>query len=317
MTASGIDAQLAYVEESGAYGVYTAPTRASEFISEGIKFEIERIDSAGIRAGRKVLHRWAASIQRASGPIEFELTPGGFGLLLEHAMGTATTAGAGPYTHTYDMADFPAAALTLQVGRPDLTGTVQPFSYLGMRIPSWEITASVGEFAKVKLETYGAAEDTGEALVDVSAMYPTDDVPFVFTEGSLDIAASEVCIRDITLSGDNGLAVDRHFICSANGAAPKEPIESGKRVVSGTFTADFENLTQYNRFVNGTETAMVLDFTSGTSSFIVTMNVRFDGETPNVSGPELLELPVSFMAVSDTSDAAAFTAVLTNDDATP
>ena len=59
----------------------------------------------------------------------------------------------------------------------------------------------------------------------------------------------------------------------------------------------------------------MLTFTSGADILAITTNVRYDGETPTVSGAELLELPVPFMAISDTSDAAAYTAVLTNADA--
>lgn len=315
MTAAGIDGQLGIVDEV-TYGTYVAPTRFYEFTSESVQFEIERIESQGIRAGRRIKHRWAPGVQRVTGGFELELPATSSGLLLSHAWGAAVTTGAGPYTHTYDGTNtLDGTSFTMQIGRPDIAGTVQPFSYLGCKITEWELAAAVNEYLMFKPTVYAAAEDTGETLA--TASYATGLDPFVFTEGSLTIAAAEICIRDFTLTGNNNLAVDRHFIC-ANGEVPKEPLENGELEITGSFSADFENLTQYNRFVNGAEAAMVLTFTQGADTLVITMNVRFDGDTPNVSGKELLELPVEFTVTGtvDGTDAAAFTAVLTNGDAT-
>jgi hypothetical protein len=50
---------------------------------------------------------------------------------------------------------------------------------------------------------------------------------------------------------------------------------------------------------------------------VITMNVRFDGETPTISSPDdLVAQTMNYKAVSTTSDAAAITAVLTNGDST-
>ena len=54
--ASGLGGQLGLAAES-TYGTFVAPTRWFEFNSESLHLERERIESAGIRAGRRVLHR--------------------------------------------------------------------------------------------------------------------------------------------------------------------------------------------------------------------------------------------------------------------
>ena len=57
---------------------------------------------------------------------------------------------------------------------------------------------------------------------------------------------------------------------------------------------------------------------SGASeSLTIAGNIRFTGETPVVSGPEILEQPLPFVFTSATSDAAAITATLVNTDSTP
>jgi hypothetical protein len=77
-------------------------------------------------------------------------------------------------------------------------------------------------------------------------------------------------------------------------------------------------MTAYNRFRNGTEAALSLVFEASTSQKLtITGNVRFDGQTPNVTGPTILEQVLPFKFVSATSDTAAFSVELINSDATP
>lgn len=71
-------------------------------------------------------------------------------------------------------------------------------------------------------------------------------------------------------------------------------------------------MTQYDRFLDGDEAALVLTFDNGTESLVATLNVRFDGESPELSGVELLEQPIPFVATSSTNDSSAITVVLTN-----
>lgn len=312
---SGIDAQFGFADES-TYGTLVAPTQFLEFLSESLKLEKERIESQGIKAGRRVLHRWAPGVQRVTGDVEIELAPEGTGTLLKHMFGgVATTGASDPYSHEFTPGDLNGKSFTCQVGRPDVSGTVQPFTYTGCKIPEWELAFAVNEYLKLKTTIYGADETTAEGLAVAS--YPATYNPFVFTHGSLTVAGSGVDIIEGTLAASNALATDRHRIRSTDPANPKEPLENGRREFTGSLTADFESLTQYNRFVSGTEAAMVLTFEQSASrSLVVTMNVRFDGETPSVGGMELLEQSLPFKCTSGTSDAAAITAVLKNGDTT-
>lgn len=312
--ASGIGGQIGLAAES-VYGTFVAPTRWFEFNSESLHLERERIESAGIRAGRRVLHRWAAGVQRVTGDIEMELGAVGFGIIWSHILGSNVTTGAGPYTHTATPGDLAGKSLSVQVGRPDISGTVRAFSYLGCKVASAQLACSVNEYAMLTLSLYGAHEDTAQALG--TASYPAAYAPFVFTSGSLTLAASAFDVKECSLSIDNGLAIDRHFIRATTPERPKEPLEADRRAITGELTADFIDLTAYNRFVNGTEAALVLLFNSGAASQLqITMNVRFDGTTPNIGGADLLEQPLPFKAVSATSDAAAITVVTTNSDST-
>src|SRR5574343_1209540 len=314
---SGLASQLGIGAES-TIGTRVAPTKFMEFNSESLKLNRDRIESGGIRAGRRVLHRCAAGIQSVDGGFEVELTPQGSGLLLKHAFGAVSTTGAGPYVHTLTPGDMSALGLTIQVNRPGIDGTNRPFDYLGCSITDWEISSAVNQYVMGRFNVYGMHEDTGQSLA--SASYPAGPTPFTFVHGSIQIAAGAFDVKSFRVAGDNGLATGRHFIRSTNPERPKQADETGLRSYTGELVADWgvNGLTDYNRFVNGTEAALVLTMSvSASASLVITTNVRFDGTTPNVTGPDLLEMSLPFKCVSSTSDAAAITAVLTNSDATP
>lgn len=314
MTSAGIDAQIGMVAEV-TYGTYVAPTRFYEFVSENLKFNVQRINSAGIRAGRRTMHRWKPGTKSVTGDIDMELVPQDLGLILQHLLGNPVTAGSDPYTHTYTgLAAIDAKSMTIQVGRPDEAGTVQPFTYLGCKFTEAVISANIGEMAKMKLSVYGREEVTSQTLV--AATYDAEQEPFVFTEGTLSVAGSVVEVKQFEFKINVNLAVDRHRI-GAGAGKPKKALVNGLADISGSFTADFENLTNYNRYVNGTEASLVLAFNAGSDKQLtMTSNVRFDGDTPAVSNMELLELSQPFVATG-TTDAAVLTTILVNSDATP
>jgi hypothetical protein len=231
-------------------------------------------------------------------------------VFFKHAFGAVSTSGAGPYVHTFTPGDLTGDSLTIQVGRPASTGTVHPFTYAGCKIATWEISASVGDIAMLNFSVLGMTETTATALA--SASYDSTWEPFVFTEASLTIAGSAAgTVKDLTLSGDNALTL-RHRLGSATS---KEPLEIGLRTYEGTITTDFDALTHYDLFVAGTEAALVATFDNGTETLVVTCNIQFVGETPELSGFDLLEQNLPFRMISSTSDAAAITAVLTNSEA--
>lgn len=314
--ASGLSGQLMIVDEV-TYGTFVAPTRGFEFTGEGpVAYEREMIESMGIRAGRRVQSRFAQGVQRVAGDITMELAPQGFGLWLKHIFGGVATTGAGPYVHTFTPGDLTGKSLTVQVGRPDVSGTVRAFSYLGCKVTQAEIGAQVNEYATLNVSLYGAHEDTGQTLA--VAAYPATLTPFVFTQGVLSVAGTNTDVRNFTLHFDNALIIDRHFIRSTTPERPKEPLEGGFRQITGSFEADFESLTAYNRYVNATQAAMVLTFTSGANTLVITMNTRFDGSTPGINSlDQIVAQTMDYKAISTTSDAAAITAVLTNSDSTP
>jgi|GEM_PF-1523826 len=314
--ASGLQSQLGFINET-TVGTFATPTKFVEFTSEDLRLEIDRIESKGLRAGRTTLHRWAAGVQRVVGGFEMELVPQGAALLWKHALGACVTAGAGPYTHTCTPTSaLDALGLTIQVNKPDISGTNRVFSYLGCQITDWEISAAVNEYAMAKFGIFGMAEDTGQSLA--SASFPATYTPFTFAHGTVTVAGSAHDVKSFTLSGDNGLATNRHRIRATTPTYPKISLSESLRSFTGTLVTDFVDLTDYGRFTGATETALVLTFNAGASAIMtITMNVRYDGDTPTVGGAELLEQSLPFKAVHATADSSAITVVVTNGDSAP
>lgn len=314
--ASGLQSQLGFINES-TVGTFATPTKFVEFVSEDLRLEIERIESKGLRAGRTTLHRWAAGVQRVVGGFEMELVPQGAALLWKHALGAVSTSGAGPYVHTITpTVGLDALGLTIQINKPDISGTNRVFSYLGCQITDWEISAAVNEYAMAKFGIFGMHEDTAQSLA--SASFPATYTPFTFAHGSVTVAGSAHDVKSFTLAGDNGLATNRHQIRATTPSRPKISLSESLRSFTGTLVTDFIDLTDYGRFTGGTETALVLTFNAGASAIMtITMNVRYDGETPTVGGAEILEQSLPFKAVSSSADASAITVVITNGDSSP
>lgn len=304
---SGLSAQLGIVDEV-TYGTPVTVTRFYEFTEESMQMEIERIESSGLRGGVRVQRsdRWISAQRDVNGEITMELAQKSFGLWLKHMLGGVVTTqpnvGTDPtvFDHTFTPGDLPTS-FTTQIGRPDSTGTVRPFTYHGCRVNEWEISAEVGEIPTLAVTVLGEDEDTGVALA--AASYPASAPLYTFLNGSATIGGVAQEIKSFSLSGSNNLADDRFYFGSA---LRKQPVEAGMREYTGELTVQFTDLVNYNLFKNGTEATFVGLFRGIPITGIyfhdlqITANIRADGETPKVGGPEMLEQTMAYKAVGNT-----------------
>lgn len=312
---SGLAAQLGIKTET-TWGTPVTVDRFTPLVSESMTEKIARMESGGIIAGARVLRsaQWAAGDVEVSGDLGFELYQQGVGLWFRHMFGAVSTSGSNPYTHTFTPGDLTDDHFTLQIGKPDVSGTVQPFTFAGCKVTEWELAAKAGELVTLGVSVVGKSLATGTSLA--TASYGTGSgLPFSFAHASVTVGGSAAYVKEITLKGSNGLAVDRRGIGSAY---IKEPLEAELRAYEGEMVCEFESLTQMNLFRNGTENALVLTIDAGSAAkCVITTNVRYDGSTPEVQGRGVTELKVPFKCLGPSTDAGAITAVLTNSDATP
>jgi hypothetical protein len=292
--------QLMLAEEA-TFGVYATPNRAFEFTGEGIDWSRERIESRAWRAGQRVISaaRWKPGRISVGGSLDLEVANKGFGILFKHALGAIATSTPGGATSTRDhkatLGDLKGKSLTIQVGIEDRGGVVRPFSFLGCKITTWELRCAVGELLTMSLGILGRDLDTSQTLE--TPVYPSGQELFSFVEGSLTVGGSSVPVREFAISGDNRLPDDDYAFGSALRRDVPEP---ALRQITGTFNADFDGLTEFNRFKNGTEAQLLLRFEASVIeasyryTVQITANVRYDGEAPKVSGPEETRQPIAF-----------------------
>ena len=312
---SGLAAQYG-IKTEVTWGTAVTPDRFYPLASYAGGEQIARLESSGIASGQRALRsaQWTAGNVDIEFDVGMELYQQGTGLLFRHMFGAVSTSGSGPYTHTFTPGDLTDDYFTAQVGIPDVAGTVQPFTYAGCVIPSWELKATAGELVTLGLTTRAKSLATGTALA--SASYGSGSgTPFTFVHASVAIGGSAANVKSITLKGDNGYDVDRRFIGSS---AIAQPLEAALRSYTAELDMEFESLTQMNLFRNGTENALVLTIDAGSAAkCVITTNVRYDGSTPELNGRGITQLKVPVKCVGASTDAGAITAVLANSDATP
>lgn len=313
-----IDAQVGYKKET-TWGTAVAVDRFAELVSEDIRMSYGRVESDGLRPGRYDRSDTAFTTYPigAAGDLVLEVGSKGFGFWLEHMMGgTVTTTGPtdSAYTHTAPGGSLTGKGITLQVGRPLTDGSsVQPFTFNGGKVTSWELANSVEGNLLATLSLDFQNQSTATALA--TASYPTGRETFSWVGGVLTVGGTEVHVSDLTIGRDNARNVDRRFIRAS--ALKKEQTDSGYREATFSFTADFDGLTHLNRVASATAAGSIATLVGtwqgttliGASTYpalIVTLNARMDEWGANVSGPEALSQEISGVARGSSAVSLAY-----------
>lgn len=135
------------VKDEVSWGTEVTPDRFFEIRSEGIQLQRQKIESQGLRSGRRNLNRsgiYSWYHKGAVGPVEMEWMTKGMAYWLEHMFGTSTTEVdtpvAGANRHTGTISTTTGKSFTAQVARD-----LQPFTYLGCKLASWELACELDE----------------------------------------------------------------------------------------------------------------------------------------------------------------------------
>lgn len=325
---SGLSGQIGFAEES-VWGTPVTVTRFLEHLDEDLNWVPTWLDSAGIKAGQayKRVSRTKQSRFTVSGGFNLEAPDKGLGLLIKHMLGSSGTATQISTSSAYEQFHTPGEktglGLTVQVGRPQTDGTVKPFTYEGVKIPSWEFSCSDGELARLRVDMDGQDQATGTALA--SAAYTADTGVFDFSEastftlgGTPSTASGETTIsggtsvativRGVTIRGETGLATERFGL--GNAGLKSEQIENALQMVTGTLEGEFTDQSEiYDLIVNNTTTAIQLDFSHGDAgdgnayllSFIMPA-CKLKAGNVNLTGPDIIGQSIEFEAYDNETD---------------
>lgn len=308
---AGVGASLGIVTET-TFNTYAAVSRFYEFNSEDIKYNKNVQVGMGLRAGGVLprSQRRVVTTSDASGSIKMDLATRGLGLILAHSTGTfasPTTVTTGVYSYVFTLGDTSTTSMSVQVGVPQLGGTVTPKTVTGAKVNSFELGVSNGGIATGTFNLDAAGFTTAQSLATPS--YSSAYNVFNFAQGAITVDGSPVAnIKDFTLSVENSLKTDRYNLGSSG--LKSQQIISGFRKISGTLTAEFTDTTLLTKFLNDTTTALSLSFTGATiastykESLTITVSaVKFDGDVPAVAGPEAVEVSMSFQGYDNGTDA--------------
>jgi hypothetical protein len=88
--------------------------------------------------------------------------------------------------------------MTMQVGTPDVSGTVRPFDYTGCKITDWEFDAGLDALLMLNLGIDAQNEDTAQTLA--TASYPSAFELFHYGQCVVNVAAGRSTRRSSAVS---------------------------------------------------------------------------------------------------------------------
>lgn len=325
---SGLGAQFGVAAES-TVGTIVTPTRFYELNSESLELSPTALQGTGLRAGLGSRYprssRRVRTTKTAGGSVAMDLPTSGLGLLLKHMIGSPATAvqqgGTAAYKQDHRPGSLTGFGLTLQKGVPQTDGTSKPFTYAGSKVIDWEIACQVGEIGTLALNFDSWNETTATTLA--TASYAASASVFHFAQGTVKLGGTPSTTANVTsiaggttvasitsaaVRGTNALKTDRFYYGSAGIKA--EQLENDWGSVSGSLEGEFVNqATIYDVWNADTSTSLELTFVganiSGIYNYtldIVIPYIRWDGESPKVDGPDVVDFSAAFTGLDNSTD---------------
>ena len=325
---SGIGASLGIAAES-TFGTFVAPSRFTEFESETVKFKPTRTVGKGLYNGGLV----ARSSQRQTttatveGDIVTPVYTKGMGLWLGLIFGTLGTspvqqASTAAYLQTHALASNAGQSASVQIGRPSLDGTVNPYSYLGVKATKIVFEAKVNEPVRVTISIDGKDESESQSLT--SATFQTPNPALFWNQGVFNMGTfgSEVAVSGVTsftLTIERPMSTSDFYLDGTGRKAAQTQNDFVK--VSGDIETTYTTKAAFTElFKNDTPQSIVLPFTganiASTYYYGLTLKIpqaRFDMDGPNVSGPDIIRPKMSFVGEYDDTNVAVTATYMSTD----
>lgn len=235
---------------------------------------------------------------KAAGDLPFEFQFEGLGLLLEHLLGSVSTAASGTgYIHTFTPTDdlMDGEGLTVEVYR-DAPST-KSFFHAGCKITK-------GVFAINRDAVLMFTPTFLGKSVELDALTAAPTFPTAPSALQTQLAVSvgtftgTVDVFSGTIEIANPMGEDRFNL--AAGAVMKEPVRSAKRGVTINFEAEFGEEVQHTEWVDGTEGQLIWTWTGPEYAvgedyeLVITANGQFTSRQPNVADEGPVKMPTTF-----------------------
>ena len=312
---SGLAGQVGFAAES----VYGTPVTPSRFVEPNAAVALRDTSTwavgGGVAAGRlqRLVKRRRRTAYGAEGTLPIDVTNRHMGQLLQALMGTTVTpvqqGSTTAYLQEHILADPFGKSLTVQVGVPDLGGTVRPYTMAGAKVLGAEFSCSVGAQLTASFELAG--RELIESMPLATAAYPTDSVPFSWTDLKISVGPDleslvEVSgIRGMTATIGRPSRTDRNY--AGSGGKIAQPVINDFQPITGSLDVDFMDKTVFaDRFHSGDPFA--LEFAWEGAEIAPGYRERFaiplsacvlTGETPQLGGPDIVTGQFPFEWLND------------------
>ena len=336
---SGLSSQFAMKSEVTP-GTYLAPDRFFETTDMDGDADLTYIEGSGLKSGARFKRLAQVGISRvsASGTATLPMTMKNMGILWKYMIGSTATAVQISTTSAWKQihnpgTTFTGISTTIQEGKPDAAGTIQPFSFTGSKITDWEITIADGEETKLKLTWDAWNCVTSQTLVATSYVTVNDTWNFadcnifklggtasqsagetIITAG----AAVATAVKSFTLAGTNHFATDRYGL--GNAGTKLEQIENDFCEITGSFSGELNIAQMRVPFIAGSTVPIQIDSTgpviSGANNYLLSFIIagaKLTEYSSSVSGPDLIDCSGTFRAYDDEVNPVLQTKIVSTD----
>jgi hypothetical protein len=310
-------------------GTYLAPDRFFETTDMDGDADLTYIEGSGLKSGARFKRNAQAGISRisATGTATMPMTMKNMGTMWKWMIGSTQVATQIVTTTAWEQHHVPGATFTgisetIQQGKPDAAGVIQPFSYNGAKITDWEITIADGEEVMLKLTWDAWNCVTSQTLV--SAAYVANNDTWNFADcnifklggtpstagGKTTIAggtAVSTAVKSFTLKGTNHFATDRYGL--GNAGTKLEQIENDFCEITGEFSGELNVAQMRAPFIAGTSTAIEIALTgpviAGANNYLLAFIVptaKLTEYSSTVSGPDMIDCAGTFKAYDNEVD---------------
>ncbi len=323
---SGLGGQIGFATET-AYGTYKAPTSFLPLESESVSLSKEYVKSAGLRAGRmsQPANQHRGTTRAAAGDTTFEFFDQGmlkFFNLLNGDVNTPAKIGTSTaYKTIFGVGLTPpiGKSATVQIGRPDVGGVYNPFSYIGGKLLSLKISIDANGICTFVPSWDFQDEKVGEALA--AATYASSALPFTFQQMEALVGAESlgnVLSMEINISIPQ--KTDRYHL--GNKGLKSEPIPNGLVAVAANASLEFGSMAEHNRYLNEEVvkislkgTGREIDAENKMAANLVLTASKQTTSGPVLAGPDVVQTSLTFEGLDNGSEAPFSAEVISTDSA--
>jgi len=282
------------IKKEGTYGSFESPTRYIPLISENFKPDkawVPRVSE--LRATRFPTTPLQGRIF-VSGGVKVNAYPNMIGEFLATFFGDPQTTN--PSGSVYQHIFTPGVAVDRQLSMKIQKGGANPLECAGFMID--ELEFSCDNAGALIMEVKGGAKSAVEGSSDSPTYVET--IPFLFHHATISAASTSRYADNFVLNGKNSLKLENFKV--GGGQYTQKPVLADVPEFGGSFTWDFEDWTDYDKFMAFTDVAISVVYTStelieAGNHYTLTFTIpkaRYENNVPEVGASGLITVTQNF-----------------------